>query len=693
MAVLGDVSVEAVGVDTAPVHRPRDATPSLPHVPALDGLRGLAVAAVVLFHLEHLDGGFLGVDLFFVLSGYLITSLLLVEHRRRDAIDLGRFWIRRARRLLPALFVLLVGVAVLLVAFTPADQRPRFRGDALASLGYLANWHRLTSTLGYWDMFNQPSPLDHTWSLAIEEQFYVLWPLLVLVVLAGGAASMAKVRRLGWVALAGAAVSFALLWTTYSPIDTSRAYFGTDTRIGATLLGAALACWAIGRRPGPDTAAIADTPDTPHTPDTPGQPGAPARPWRPVALTAAGIAGVAWMAWSVVTVDGLGSWYYRGGLITFALAAVAVITAITAQAEPDPDPGSGASSNPLARLIGCPPLRWLGIISYGVYLWHWPVDVYLTAERAHVDGWRLDLLRVAVTLALAVVSFVVVEQPIRQRRFRGWPMRATAGAALAGSLAAVLVATAGTATSTLDEERGFGPIPLEGSDNPYLLYPADIPAGAMRVLIVGDSGAHNLGPRLVEAASRNDAVVASSAPYYCNVAAPAGIQRLPDGTTMDRGRCHTRRLALWADLIDRFDPDVVVYYLANAGSPAKSLVDGDWVFDCDPAFERYLTGALEEEAGLLSSNGALVTLASSPYSRIPDPDANHRIDCRNEAYRDVVADEPGTALLDMQAFVARQTAVPDDAVFQDMVHLSVDGGRAVAAWLLPELHRLLAESE
>src|SRR4029450_4462275 len=125
MAVLGDVSVEAVGVDTAPVHRPRDATPSLPHVPALDGLRGLAVAAVVLFHLEHLDGGFLGVDLFFVLSGYLITSLLLVEHRRRDAIDLGRFWIRRARRLLPAPFVLLVAGGVLLVAVAPRAQAPR----------------------------------------------------------------------------------------------------------------------------------------------------------------------------------------------------------------------------------------------------------------------------------------------------------------------------------------------------------------------------------------------------------------------------------------------------------------------------------------------------------------------------------------------------------------------------------------
>jgi hypothetical protein len=213
----------------------------------------------------------------------------------------------------------------------------------------------------------------------------------------------------------------------------------------------------------------------------------------------------------------------------------------------------------------------------------------------------------------------------------------------------------------------------------------------MRVLMVGDSGAHNLGPRLAEAAPDHDAVVASSAPYYCNVASPEGIQRLPDGTTMDRGRCHTRRRALLADLIDEFDPDVVVYYLANAGSPAKSLIDGEWVHDCDPTFDAYLAEALADEADLLGSDGALVVLATSPDSRIPDPDADHRIDCRNRVYREVVASHPGMAIADMHAFVEGQSGVPDDAVFQDMVHLSVDGGRAVSDWLLPELRSLLAQ--
>jgi peptidoglycan/LPS O-acetylase OafA/YrhL len=173
-----------------------DAPGRLVHEPALDGQRGLAIAAVVAFHLGHLGGGFLGVDLFFVLSGYLITSLLVLEHRRRERIDLPHFWSRRVRRLLPALFVLLIGVAVLLVLLATEGERARARADALTTLGYLNNWYRAFSDLGYWDMFGNPSPLDHMWSLAIEEQFYVLWPLVVTLVLA-----RRRIATLAWVAV------------------------------------------------------------------------------------------------------------------------------------------------------------------------------------------------------------------------------------------------------------------------------------------------------------------------------------------------------------------------------------------------------------------------------------------------------------------------------------------------------------
>jgi peptidoglycan/LPS O-acetylase OafA/YrhL len=709
-----DAAAAAVGTGSGTGPSPGAGAPRLAHQPALDGLRGLAVGAVLLFHLERLEGGFLGVDLFFGLSGFLITSLLLVEHRVRGRIDLGRFWVRRARRLLPAVFVLMVGVAFLLVRFTPADQRPRFRGDALATLGYVANWHRLVSGVSYWEIFSQPSPLDHTWSLAIEEQFYVFWPLVLTGVLALAARARRSDRVVTGLALAGAAVSFVLMAVLYDPLDTSRAYFGTDSRIGATLLGAALAGVTAGREraavtaastasgagaAGPSAAAASTASAAAGPAATAGAapaagPAAAAevspgsrRPSRLIGL--AGAVGLAWMAWSVTTVDGVSPWYYRGGLVLFALAAVAVILAAT---RVDGAVGVDGRVGLLGRLLGFKPLRLLGLISYGVYLWHWPINVYVDADRAGFDGWKLDLLRLALTIGVSTLSYVAIEQPIRRGALRGWSVRVAGAGALAVSLVAVLVATSGTPAESVDEARGFGPLPLEGSDNPYLLYPSSIPDGAMRVLLVGDSGAHNLGPRLAAAAGRYDAVVASSAPYYCNVMAPEGVQKLPDGTAMDRGDCHSRRLSLWSDFVDEYDPDVVVYYLANAGAPGEVLIDGEWSLDCRPRFDDYLADALRSEARLLGRRGALVVLATSPYSRIPDPDANARIDCRNQTYRDVAASQPGVAIADMNAFFEQQTEVPYDGVFMDMVHLSVEGGDLASAWLLPELHTLVDEA-
>ncbi|MCU1452091.1 MAG: acyltransferase family protein, partial [Acidimicrobiales bacterium] len=156
----------------------------LPHIPALDGLRGVAVAAVLWFHAGHLVGGYLGVDLFFVLSGYLVTSLLLLEWRATGGIALGAFWSRRARRLLPALLAVVVAIGLAAHTQVPAVNRGQLRADGLATLGYVANWYSIVRGASYWDQALLPSWLQHTWSLAIEEQFYILWPPLVLALLA-----------------------------------------------------------------------------------------------------------------------------------------------------------------------------------------------------------------------------------------------------------------------------------------------------------------------------------------------------------------------------------------------------------------------------------------------------------------------------------------------------------------------------
>src|SRR5262245_41272123 len=170
----------AVSPAVGPATRPG----RLAYQPALDGLRGVAVLAVLLFHAGHLRGGFLGVDLFFTLSGFLITTLLLAEHSARGRISLRNFWSRRARRLLPALYLVLGATVAYAALFARPDSLQQIRGDAFAALAYVANWHLIATGGSYWSQYAAPSPLEHLWSLAVEEQFYIVWPLLVVGILA-----------------------------------------------------------------------------------------------------------------------------------------------------------------------------------------------------------------------------------------------------------------------------------------------------------------------------------------------------------------------------------------------------------------------------------------------------------------------------------------------------------------------------
>jgi peptidoglycan/LPS O-acetylase OafA/YrhL len=217
----------------------------LPYVGALDGVRALAVAGVLLYHggVAWLPGGFLGVDLFFVLSGFLITSLLLAEREATGRIDLGRFWVRRARRLLPAAFAV-IGVCLVVVALLPPGEAARTRADALASLGYVNNWHQVLAERSYFESFGRPSLLEHLWSLAVEEQFYLLWPLLL-----GFGLSRLGRRRTAIVTLTAAAASGLAMGLLFEPgSDPSRVYFGTDTHASGLLAGALLAfLWPLGR--------------------------------------------------------------------------------------------------------------------------------------------------------------------------------------------------------------------------------------------------------------------------------------------------------------------------------------------------------------------------------------------------------------------------------------------------------------
>ncbi|HSD79080.1 MAG TPA: acyltransferase, partial [Solirubrobacteraceae bacterium] len=383
-------------------------TPALPHRPGLDGIRALAVAAVLLYHggVAWAPGGFLGVDVFFVLSGYLITSLLLAERRANGRVDLRAFWLRRARRLLPAVVVVIAAVVAVTAAFLPGELAAT-RADALASLLYVQNWHLILGDQSYFAAFGRPSPLLHLWSLSIEEQFYLLWPLALgagLVVLGRGRTAAA---------VAVAAVASAVLMAALSDPagDPSRAYFGTDTRATPLLVGALLAfAWPpvrdgvrTGRGAGPLLDAVA-------------------------------VAALAVLALAVARRHDYDPATYRGGLVVVALASAALVAAVA-------HPATRAG-----RALGARPLRWGGRRSYGIYLWHWPVMV---VTRPGLDvPWSATVLvplQILVTVALAAASYRWVERPFHtgaaQRRLAAWldARRPRERLATAGATAAILV--------------------------------------------------------------------------------------------------------------------------------------------------------------------------------------------------------------------------------------------------------------
>src|ERR1700744_1886505 len=366
---------------------------ALPQYPGLDGLRALAVVAVLLYHggVSWSGGGFLGVDMFFVLPGFLIPSLLVAEWGRSGAIALRAFWARRARRLLPALFALVAAIGVYYALAGPTKAIPGLQGDGIATLLYISNWHQVAAGTNYFAASGPVSPLQHTWSLAIEEQFYLLWPLLVLAVLGlarrRGATERRSLQVLLGLSLTGAlaaAVEMALLFNSGRGLD--RVYYGTDTRATGLLLGASLAiALAIGRRPNPAERAAQPAPPAPG----------PSARWARQALGAAGLLLLPVLAAAIVLADGDDAWLYPFGMIDTDAVMAVLIAAVVIQ------PRSIA-----ARLLAVAPLRSVGKISYGLYLWHFPLFLWLDEASTGRRGAALLALRLGVTLAVSLVSYV-----------------------------------------------------------------------------------------------------------------------------------------------------------------------------------------------------------------------------------------------------------------------------------------------
>ena len=348
-------------------------------VPGLDGLRAVAVVAVLLFHLRmgYASGGFLGVSLFFTLSGYLITRLLLDEHRASGTISLRNFWARRLRRLMPAAFVAL-GLITIVAVSSDVFQSATLRGDLWAALGYVANWRFMSASTSYADLFvTAPSPVLHFWSLAIEEQFYFVFPILLL--------AMLRRNRSRWVAFVG----LGLLWmasvaSSLVGASDNVVYYGAHTRAAELLTGSLLALlMAHQTKFGVTTASLSS---------------GIRYFWNAATAAALGV-----VVFLIITVETGDRWLYQGGLAAFSLLSALLVVGIQV-------------AGPFQWLAERRVVKAVGQVSYGLYLFHWPIFLLINEDRTGLSGITLHGLRLVATVAISVVVMQLIENPIRRNR-------------------------------------------------------------------------------------------------------------------------------------------------------------------------------------------------------------------------------------------------------------------------------------
>ncbi len=660
-----------LGDARAPVARSGPGPTAFGHRPGLDGLRGLAVAAVLLFHAGYgwAEGGYLGVSAFFTLSGFLITTLLLAERARTGGVSLGAFWVRRARRLLPAALAgIALGVAYVL---TTGDDVAidRVRGDALAALAYVANWRFVWTDRSYAELFSGDSPLQHLWSLAIEEQFYLVLPVVAVVALR----RPHPARTMGLVALAVVAGSVAAS-LLLGDADAGRRYYGTDVRAAELAIGVALACWRHERLTRAPRLAAAGT-------------------RLGVDVAGAVALGVLAGSWALLGQDAdlLHPWAL---LVHATLTSVVIVAAI----------GDGV----VARALAWRPLVALGVISYGVYLYHWPLYLWLDEARTGLDGAALLAVRLAATLVLAVASHRLLESPLRHGRRppAASPARPllVAGAALATAATLVVAATAvvsrppaidfASASDALDSLAGPSTptttTPSPSSPDDPAVGEAPVLPHRPRVAIFGDSTALLLVPGLIAWSSATEALdlVEGYAVTGCGLGR-GGERVFADWVDPVEPGCSFSEV--WPGVLERGQPDVAIVQIGIWDVVDRRL-DGDASVRAigDPVYDDYLRAELLAANDLLLSRVARVVWSLQPLpvrsTRADDDPVFERLAAWNDLLVELFVDHPDVGLIDADAWLASTTdgreslrMRPDGTHFSELT--SVDA----ATWIGPAL--------
>ena len=680
----GKKSSRSTGGETRRALRPRERV--FGHLPVLDGLRGLAVAVVVLYHFAPgiLPGGFVGVDVFFVLSGFLLTSLVLVEHHNTRTVSVSGFWGRRIRRLLPAaLATVVVSVAIAFV-LEPDYTRNALRGQAIAAIAYVSNWWSIGHDQSYASSFGPQSPVSHFWSLAVEEQFYLLFPFLVLgVVVAVGRLGRRRLGRerlnrlsVGLLivsALGALASAIAMVLLHTAGTDPSRVYLGTDTRVQTILIGVCLACVWYLRPPSVEGAVEPST--------------ARKRSIVAALLLLALVAGT-----RVITFTS--DWLYQGGLTLVAIGVAALIWNLTRHA-----------AGPAHLVLTTGLMRRLGEVSYGLYLWHWPVMVFLNPQRTGIDGPALFLLRTVVTAAATAISYTLIEQPFRRGRFSG---RSTAPAGTdviprpstqrvlalwgASSFMAIILVGLLTIGPTIGGTTPTATPPPTATTGTTLV-PGQLAASApYTVLWIGDSVMWSLGgggpivfPQPKSFTSPFDPtklVIWNRAVYPCEILRyPSRFNGL---LRAHNTNCDSND---WVEAAEQLDPQIIVFS-SIVSDTYDRYVNGRLVEFASPEFDQMYLDALERTLLPLTAHQPQVVLLEQPlpftvFEPNGRPAENWRVLHIGQLYRRFAATHPHTSVVDLKPIVC-----PDDpcnnelpgggSVRSDGIHFTEAGTLALA---------------
>ncbi len=628
-------------------------TPHLRTIPGLDGIRGLSVAAVVCFHagIAGAGGLYMGVDGFFVLSGYLITSLLIGDVVRNGSVSFASFWSRRARRLLPALFALIAVVLFVEAFWGDPLELPTVRGDAIAALFYSSNWYYIWTHLGYFGQSQALSPLQHTWSLAIEEQFYIVWPILFAVVIKWRKSikPMIYVAGIGAILSAGA---MALVYGSGQGLD--QAYYGTETRAQALLVGATLAFLLSIPNIGRDS--------------------------RVVKASAAG-GPLAFLAivilWSQAS--GPPAWMFRGGFFLSDILVALVIASVVL-----------APRRLFNEALSMKPLRALGKISYGLYLWQFPIVIMFNNARTGFSGIGLFALRTFISILMAIVSYYLVEQPVRL----GAALKKRAAWLVTPAVAAVMFAFAliiGTLTPTVNSQALV---------NNHALNAPQVPiSDPIRVLLVGDSIAETLGQGASYLDSTDNVNLSDSAIIGCGT--------LTGGLVMENGSSSPQGgdpvpCSQWASYysqrISDFHPDVTVMLAGRWETLDRNWGNG-WEHIGQSDFDNRLMASLKQAISVLTQGGAPLVLLTAPYYSVINPttgtiypeDNTSRVDLYNSMLRQAAQGVPNVQVLDFNSLMDPNGQYAEyinglPIRQPDGIHITNPvGGEWIADWLYPKL--------